>query len=402
MIKTLQRHVIGHVAGPFLLGMVVFPFVCVVQLVFRLADLVLNRGAPPLLALDMLFCTAVGEAYISVPMAVLFGVLLGVGRLEADREFLAMRLCGVNLVGVFAPLVGVAAAISGLLIWGNVAFLPTMNLRATDLTMQMQFAMLTRLAPYEAFEIDAQKGSGGRMFFGECDPHTGEMRRITMEMPSPLKGSPAARGGDAGETTEAGVLIVAPRGRVMTDDETFELTVRLADGALYQSEGERCTTVRFGEMERTLPVLFPRTMTGRFKKAPQEMTLGELREEVRNPSAGFVPGRWSTVQEARAREGTQIRADRRFAMEMYTRFGIPSACLAFALLGVPLGLRLRFTSRAPALVAALLVIFGYYGAVNCGLWLGRTGSVAGPLLILGPNVVLGVLGGVMLVRGARR
>ena len=47
---------------------------------------------------------------ISIPMAVLLGLLIAFGRLSADREFVAMQACGVSIYQLLRPFVLVAVA----------------------------------------------------------------------------------------------------------------------------------------------------------------------------------------------------------------------------------------------------------------------------------------------------
>ena len=41
---------------------------------------------------------------ITIPMALLLGILIGLGRLSADREFVALQACGVSLFRVLRPI----------------------------------------------------------------------------------------------------------------------------------------------------------------------------------------------------------------------------------------------------------------------------------------------------------
>ena len=46
---------------------------------------------------------------ISIPMAVLSGLLIAFGRLSADREFVAMQACGVSIYRLLRPVAFIAA-----------------------------------------------------------------------------------------------------------------------------------------------------------------------------------------------------------------------------------------------------------------------------------------------------
>ena len=44
----------------------------------------------------------------TIPMAVLLGILVGFGRLSADREFVTMQACGVSLMRLLRPVAIIA------------------------------------------------------------------------------------------------------------------------------------------------------------------------------------------------------------------------------------------------------------------------------------------------------
>ena len=47
---------------------------------------------------------------LTIPMALLLGILIGFGRLSADREFVAMQACGVSLFRLLRPVALLAVA----------------------------------------------------------------------------------------------------------------------------------------------------------------------------------------------------------------------------------------------------------------------------------------------------
>ena len=47
---------------------------------------------------------------LTIPMALLLGILIGFGRLSADREFVALQACGISIFRVLRPVAGLAVA----------------------------------------------------------------------------------------------------------------------------------------------------------------------------------------------------------------------------------------------------------------------------------------------------
>ena len=64
---------------------------------------------------------------LMVPMALLFGILFGLGRLSADREFVAMQACGISVFRVFRPIVLLAVLACGATAYETIVALPSAN-----------------------------------------------------------------------------------------------------------------------------------------------------------------------------------------------------------------------------------------------------------------------------------
>ena len=63
-------------------------------------------------------------------------------------------------------------------------------------------------------------------------------------------------------------------------------------------------------------------------------------------------------------------------VELHRRLAFPAACLVFALLGVPVGVRPRRGGRATGLILTLVLIGGYYFLFVTGAHMAQQGSIA--------------------------
>src|SRR6188508_249685 len=96
-MKIIDRYVIRQLLMPFGLGLLVFTFLIMLRPLQEYAeDLVAKNIAPPI---------------IGWLMVLLLGLLVGFGRLSADREFVAMQACGISLKRLLIP-VGVVSMVS--------------------------------------------------------------------------------------------------------------------------------------------------------------------------------------------------------------------------------------------------------------------------------------------------
>jgi len=124
----------------------------------------------------------------------------------------------------------------------------------------------------------------------------------------------------------------------------------------------------------------------RQRKEPEEMTLGELRQQL------------ALLQQAGAR---MKRALDELAVQLHLRFSVPFAAVAFALLGTPLGLRRQRTSSSLSLGLSVLIIFAYYVILNWSRLMGERGMLPPLPAAWLANAVTVIVGLLLLWRSPR-
>ena len=98
-----------------------------------------------------------------------------------------------------------------------------------------------------------------------------------------------------------------------------------------------------------------------------------------------------------------MQASRRSAaVEWHKKLTIPFACLAFVLVGVPLGSVTRRSGFMIGLVYGLPLIIIYYTLLRVGETMGKAGSVSPASGAWMPNVLILVLAGVLTRQMLRR
>src|SRR5271163_1961092 len=126
-MRILDRYIVREVFRHALLGLVVFTFVFFVPQLVRLMELFVRHSGNGSQILELFLCVFPGVFTFTVPMAILIGVLLGLGRMSADSEIIALTALGIGRrrillpVGVLA-LTGFAITLSMTLWLGPMAF----------------------------------------------------------------------------------------------------------------------------------------------------------------------------------------------------------------------------------------------------------------------------------------
>jgi hypothetical protein len=174
-------------------------------------------------------------------------------------------------------------------------------------------------------------------------------------------------------------LTVAARGGMMADLAARMILLKLTSGTIQVVQIDRPEepwNIRFSTLEKGFRPQFDQTARGEFRKRPREMTLEELYERM-------------------AQKGSRGNSAR---VEYWQRFSVPVACLMMPLLAFPLGLAVRPRGKILAFAMAFAVILIYYGFLNFGISVGRSGSPWVGLAMFFPNIILGLAGAILAWR----
>src|SRR6185436_14013025 len=134
LMRIIDRYVIRQVLMPFSIGLMVFTFLLIIPALIDQAETFVAKGVSAPVVLRLMATLVPQALALTIPMSLLLGLLVGFGRLSADREFVAMQACGISLKRLLIPvgLVSVVSLVVTGYIWfygypnANAAFLDTM------------------------------------------------------------------------------------------------------------------------------------------------------------------------------------------------------------------------------------------------------------------------------------
>ena len=112
MVRTIDRYIIREVVPPFLLSLLILTFLLVLPPVMEHLEKLLAKGVSWTTAARIIWTAVPQAAGLTIPMSLLVGLLVGLGRLSADREAVALLACGVSPYRLLRPvgLMGLVAA----------------------------------------------------------------------------------------------------------------------------------------------------------------------------------------------------------------------------------------------------------------------------------------------------
>jgi lipopolysaccharide export system permease protein len=415
-MSILQRYTLRELLGPLGLGLLVFTFIFLIGQIFKLTELLFNEGVPAYLAGELILSLLPNIISMTLPMAVLVSILLGIGRLAADREILAIRTSGVNLLHICLPVLGLAMLISAGMIWANLRLVPYLNLKSEDLATQILFKSISALPADRVNKLEGGKGKPTSLFFFDSkDSKTNELHNVNIKTVQEPKGessketefrktfreqlSKLSKKKDKASKAQRDALlqrarraeqnrkiqqslIVAERGHIEASIADRLVTINLTSGSMHMINPDRPASynvVNFATFQRGLRPQIGDSDTGELKRSAREMSLSELHSKMKSD-----------------------KKISRYGVEYFQRFSIPLACIAFALIAIPLAVYVKPTGKAIAFAISFLLILLYYGLMQYGVSLGRTGSSFAPFAIFFPNLLLSAVGSLLLYRMVMR
>ncbi|MEZ5331312.1 MAG: LPS export ABC transporter permease LptF [Thermoanaerobaculia bacterium] len=370
LFRTLDRYVLAEIAGPLGLGFLIYTFIFLINLLFRLTRLVIQQDVPIADVGLLIFYSLPNIVVLTIPMALLFGILVAVGRLAADSELVALRASGVSLFSLWRPVALLSlllALVNGVMtLWalplGNHAF------------QHLNFRILTRGVTQQVEP---------RVFFEDWE---GLIVYVFDRVPGDPRWHGVFVAEDLPRTQNQ--VTTAEWGEVRFDEASDTLVLRLENALTHEvnfnDPGDyRVST--YDEVERPLQEGFMREREREIKvsKSLREQTLPELLERTEEPD--LLP---------------EIR--RLTWVEIHKKFSIPVACLVFGLLALPLGYNIqRGGGRSTGFALSVPVILVYWIMISNGEEAARVGKISPWMAMWLPNIALGGLGFFLLWRRNR-
>jgi len=160
----------------------------------HLIRLVLDKGLPAKVVIEVFLLNLPWMLALSIPMAVLVAVLMAFGRLSQDNEVIALKASGISIIKMIFPVFVVTACLVAALIFFNNTVLPEANHKASKL-----MGDITRKKPLvfveEGMLIDEFKGF--KIQIQKIDVKTGTMEgvKIFQEKPNGKIGITTAKRG---------------------------------------------------------------------------------------------------------------------------------------------------------------------------------------------------------------
>ena len=126
-MNLIHRYIIREVIPPFALSLVVLRFLLMLPPIMEVAEDLIAKGVDGFTIVRMMLTLLPQGLGVTIPMAMLVGILIGMGRLSGDRETVAMQACGISITRILAPVMAFAAVGASVTCYILVVSLPDAN-----------------------------------------------------------------------------------------------------------------------------------------------------------------------------------------------------------------------------------------------------------------------------------
>ncbi|MCS6885712.1 MAG: LptF/LptG family permease [Acidobacteriota bacterium] len=361
----IHRYLLKEIIPYFLLSLFLLTAIVFIHEANRFSDLFVlfsRRGLEAWPLVKLMLSLLPGILLFTLPISLLFGILIALGRLGSDSELIVLSACGISRRRILLSPLLLALLVTGIAFYNTATLLPTavssvQSLKKTRSRLIFE-SLLNQIRP-GVFE----EGLPGKVFLiREIDRETRLWKQIFVAEEIDPELEPR--------------IFTALSGELIIGDQLERSELHLYDGFIYDAyarkrrEHNRASTSSFKET------------TIRFDLSAGAVT---PEEETFKPET-------ATLEELLQRPIPTARADAlRLKTEIHKRLALPFSCPLFATFAVMLSLSVHRGSRSFGLLVGILITMTYYLLVVLGEDLSRQGLLPAYIGMWLPNAVMAVL-----------
>jgi lipopolysaccharide export system permease protein len=433
-MKILDRYILKAHFSTFFFAFFTIMFVFVLTFLTKFLDRLIGKGLDIGIIIEVVVLQSAWMVGFAVPMAVLVSTVMAFGSMANSSELTVMRSGGISIYRLVAPVMLVAVALSLLMERFNNVTMPDANFRANAL-----FADITRMKPGLGIEKNSFSDviKGYSILVRDIDSKSGDLRDIVLY---------------DRDRSDVRMVILASKGSIEFTADYRYLVLTLEDGQLHELVLPEMTRYRTMDFRKHRYVFetsgygFERSDGNSRKRGGKELSASELlalatefhqrelaagrslrrdidnlkqQTETMDKSGGSVgtdtirllPGETGRAVESVDRmidhtssqiaEMEQNHAGYLSSMvEYHKKYSLAFACVAFAMVGAPLGVKARRGGFGAGAALSLFFFVLYWVLLIGGEKIAGRGVLSPALSVWLPNLVLTAAGLFMIYRAA--
>lgn len=381
MFQPLNRYLIKEIFPPFLLSLLIATFILTSNEMLLLFERFASSGISFMIILYLFVLLIPSILSLTIPMALLAGILSGLNRMATDQEIIALETLGINRKRILCPV----------LYFSFLGFLITLLLQfyLAPWAMQKWSRTFTSYA-YGTIENKIKPGIFNRtlpesiIYFQEVTARGG-WKNVIVQTSSP-------EGEEKTIFAQNGMLNVYP-GQMRT-------TIELKKGILHSyqsSDPEKYGILKFERMEEEIETddtAYALDQRQRLKSKTIVSLISEVKR-IRAKLEETDDPRKDLEGESRKRGRIAVRT-----IEIHKRTAISCSCLIFAILSLALGISNRYGGRMTGFTLSIAIFLCYYLIMTAGIQFAMNGKIAAWIGVWAANILLGIVGVFSIIRSS--
>ncbi|MFA7074159.1 MAG: LptF/LptG family permease [Endomicrobiaceae bacterium] len=380
MIKILHKYIVKEFISSFVFGLTIFSAILLLDQIFQLVDLFLSKGVGFFLILQLFILIIPNILSLTIPMAILFGVLLSYGRLSEDNEITVMKATGINYKTLSMPIIVFVLFVSIGLIYFNHYLSPSTHMYFR--TLYKQILTKTPLAKFD--EKTITDIGGYRIYAHKVNSKTNTLSGVNI-----YKFVDDKKDGDSfyiGKSNQ--------NGKIKNNREEKKGNIipwRIASSSAAVSVERNMVTLKLydGYWQRSDPNKLGSMIHMNFSTYRFSIPFGESVNfddvALREMTSAKLNAKLKTFEE----KDPQIYT---YKNEYWLRWVLAVAPVIFAIVAIPIGIMSGKGGKAIGFGMSLFVIFIYYMFLVISLNIGEKGYIPSCYIMWLPNIVIGAAG----------
>ncbi|MFA5069377.1 MAG: LptF/LptG family permease [Candidatus Omnitrophota bacterium] len=361
-MRILRNYVLKELFSPLAAALAVFTFVLLIGNIFKLADLMINKGVHIFDIMKLFFYLTPYILSYTIPMALLTATMICFSRLASDNEVIAMKASGISLYKIGLPVITVAFIISLASVYLNNTVLPASHYASYKLIKSVALKNPTACLEPGVF-IKAFKG-----YIVRLDRIEGN--KLEGVLIYHLQDNGPAR------------TIIAEGGEFILNQGSGAITLRLSNGSVDEPNPDDPSVfykLTFKTYDITLNTEKGISLDN-IEKKPKSMTIKELKEDIAAlKSSGKSP------------EYIKTNINERLT-EIHRKISMAFSSFVFVLVALPLAINTKRREKSVGFAISLIVLVLYYFMLFGGMALALRNIIPPIAGVWAANIVYLIIG----------
>ena len=426
-MKILSRYILKEHIAPFFFAFFTITFLLVIDYVPKITDSVLDKDISIWVALELLGLNLAWMLALSIPMSALVATLMAFGRLTSDFEITAIKASGINMLRVLVPVLLAGSVLTYGMVQFNDKILPDLNKKARELRRDISAMRPTLVFRSGVFISDIP---GYLVLIDKINHTTSRVENIRItDTKDPSKPR----------------IILAQYGYLKMTDGNKNMQFDLYNGEIHSldvQESENSRKVNFenqiinvsgtgselvrnesdsrSDREKSIADMQYIVDQSKDQLPPnREKIISSIEEQmnylfadtfvylglknlddtlIKNDSIAVQYVRNSLTNLIRTTENSRKNINHaleriaKFEVEIYKKYSIPGAIIAFILIGAPLGIMSKKKGMGIAITISILLFIFYWASLIAGEDIADRGILSPFWSMWGANILLGTIG----------